>query len=437
MNVIGLIIVASIFIFLLYSMPFFKACTISFRGLIALFGLKCMAACALHYIYTRYYPTRVDADIFKYFDDALVMYSASKHSITDFLKLFFSIDSSNPDLGAYYEAMNFWIRKIDYGLFNDNRTVIRINALLMFVSQGNIFIHHLAAAFMSLYTGVLIYKVFLFYFPRRSRSLIIGIFLIPSLVFWSSAMLKETIALLGIALLLYGVLFFYRLRLWKSLLYIFLGFIVLSTIKIYVLAALLPVILAFFISRQWRYISPWKIYVSIYALAIITVVLSHIVGIIPIIETVVNKRNDFISDILYYGLAESYIPIGKLEPTLMAVVKETPIALWRAISLPLPWDVRKLIEVIPAIENIVLLILIFLATVGLKKSSKKQTNIILFSLFFSLGIVWFIGLTTPVVGAIVRYKVPMMPFLYTSLLLIIDWKALQKWCHTVWAWSKT
>jgi hypothetical protein len=37
---------------------------------------------------------------------------------------------------------------------------------------------------------------------------------------------------------------------------------------------------------------------------------------------------------------------------------------------------------------------------------------------------WEIGISTPVIGGIVRYKIPIFPFLYTTLAMAIDWKKI-------------
>ena len=43
-----------------------------------------------------------------------------------------------------------------------------------------------------------------------------------------------------------------------------------------------------------------------------------------------------------------------------------------------------------------------------------------FALAFSLFLLTIIGLTTPILGAIVRYKIPALPFLILVALLFLD-----------------
>ena len=82
-------------------------------------------------------------------------------------------------------------------------------------------------------------------------------------------------------------------------------------------------------------------------------------------------------------------------------------------------------EIFASIEN-VLLLLIFI--VAFFNSDFKSVN---WNLFFCLLSIVFmsyllIGLTTTISGAIVRYKVPFLPFLWMIALLFLEEKTLKK-----------
>jgi hypothetical protein len=51
--------------------------------------------------------------------------------------------------------------------------------------------------------------------------------------------------------------------------------------------------------------------------------------------------------------------------------------------------------------------------------NSNQKMIVYFSLFFSVFLAILIGLATPVLGAIVRYRVPYLPFLYSAIFISI------------------
>lgn len=425
MNVILPLCFTAIFIVVMYKHRFFNNSGLSFRILLALFSVKIVSAIALHLIYSYYYTVRIEADIFKYFDDALVLFQSFKDSPPLFFKLFFAVDFNNAALTPYYDAMNFWERKIDYGIFNDNRTIIRLNTIILFVSWGNILVHHVIASFLSLVAFVCIYKVFAFYFTKQTIILVLGIFLIPSALFWTSALLKEHVVMLGLGFTLYGIHAHFQKTHKKSILIACIGLIILSTVKLYVVAAFIPACISFIISHKTEHISSWKIYVSVYIVSIIAIVTNHILGIVPFLETLASKRNDFIMDAAYYAHAQSYVEIGMLKKNLVAFMYETPIAIFRALQLPFIWLVKKPLEIIPALENLTFIVLLVCMIVWFKKPDKKQTNIIWFSVFFSIGLLWFVGISTPVIGAIVRYKMPMLPFLYTSMALCVNWRKIR------------
>lgn len=424
MNVIMALCFTAIFIVVIRKHRFFKDSGLSFQILIGIFSLKLLSAIALHLLYSIYYTERSEADIFKYFDDALVLFQSFKDSPALFFKLFFSVDIQNAALTPYYDAMNFWERKIDYGIFNDNRTIIRLNAILMFVSWGNIFVHHCIASFVSLIACICLYKVFRYYFPTQHVLIAIGIFLIPSSLFWTSALLKETVVMLGLGLTMYGLHRDLHKSHTHAFIILLLGIVVLSTVKLYVVAAFVPAIAAYILSRKFDTIPSLVVFAGIFIVSIAAVVVNHILGFVPFLETLASKRNDFIMDAAYYAHAQSYIEIGMIRPTLAAFVSETPIALLRAFQLPIIFYIQKPLELMPALENLVCIVLIICMAFWFKKPDKKQRAIIWFSLFFSIGLLWFVGVSTPVVGAIVRYKMPLLPFLYTSLALCIDWKKI-------------
>jgi hypothetical protein len=87
---------------------------------------------------------------------------------------------------------------------------------------------------------------------------------------------------------------------------------------------------------------------------------------------------------------------------------------------PFPWASAGLLEWAACLENICLFVLILYAFMKRKHLRSEQQNFLLFAFFFTLSLFALIGWVTPVVGAIVRYKVPALPFLVGALLSVID-----------------
>ncbi|MCL2326878.1 MAG: hypothetical protein FWC39_00035 [Bacteroidetes bacterium] len=408
--------------FCIVRLPFFRSMQLSKWTLLGVFALKITAALALHAIYTYYYPVRADADVFKYFDDAQALFASLLENPLHFLQILFDNNAGNlPHLQPYFENTWHWSRPVEMGLFNDNQTIIRINMLMMLFSWGNIFVHHVLAAFISLVAFCLLYKVFISYFPQQKIIIVLGIFLVPSSLFWASAMLKECIVMLGLGLFLYGLHLFSQRQHWRSALLFLCGFLILLNIKVYILAALLPASIAFaFASKFPRKIKIWEMYAAIFGGAIVFVAVSGI----PVLEALVNKRTLFIAQAIEQQ-AGSYIAIGNIDNNVWAFIKETPAALWRAFALPYIWNIRSVMDVLPAGESFLTIVLIVLACIFPQKITAAQRNLLFFSITFSLALLWFTGITSPTVGGIVRYRMPMLPFLITGIALCVDWKRVK------------
>ncbi|HET7819186.1 MAG TPA: hypothetical protein VFL70_07760, partial [Bacteroidia bacterium] len=92
---LGVILAAAysiLFIFLIKRMIFFSIDGITKKWLMGVFIFKLLAGTCLWFIYTYYYPKRTVADIFKYFDDGLIMYNTLFTKPVDFLKMFFGVN---------------------------------------------------------------------------------------------------------------------------------------------------------------------------------------------------------------------------------------------------------------------------------------------------------------------------------------------------------
>jgi hypothetical protein len=94
--------------------------------------------------------------------------------------------------------------------------------------------------------------------------------------------------------------------------------------------------------------------------------------------------------------------------------------------------------IFPFLENLLLFFLIIGAVFYGKKLDIKQVDFILSSLLFITVLFIIIGISTPIIGALVRYKIPGLPFLFMIFLLIIDTKKIPpliknqkifKWIH--------
>src|ERR1051325_8079488 len=246
MGIFLAILYTLVLIFLIYRLSFFHVEGISSAVLALLFCIKILFGIALWWIYTYYYTDRSTADIYKYFDDSKVMYDALWKHPADYLRMLFAIGNDSPYFDReYYSHMNYWYREFENNIYNDSHTIIRFNAFIRLFSFGHYFVHALVICFLSFAGLTGIYKTFVPYLRNKKNLLAPAVFLLPSVLLWSSGVLKEGFLLFGMGMLLYHFhcIITGNFKL-KSLLWVMFATVILLFTKFYVLACLAPGLLA-------------------------------------------------------------------------------------------------------------------------------------------------------------------------------------------------
>jgi len=122
----------------------------------------------------------------------------------------------------------------------------------------------------------------------------------------------------------------------------------------------------------------------------------------------------------YYG--GNSFDIGTIEPTWTGVLAKFPIATFYGFYGPTLLQARNAVSAIAAIENTFLL-LISLYLIFFQNPIKTINYIfshpfLVFCISFSVMFAFSIGLTTANFGALVRFKIPLIPFFVCFLLLM-------------------
>lgn len=424
MNFLLTIIYSCIFAFVIYKWKFFDDNEISKSWFIAAFGLKVVFSVLLTLIYTYYYTDRSTSDIYKYFDDSKIMFDALRNHPTDYFKMLLGIDNDSLYFDeTYYKKMVFWYRAFNSNLFSDSHIIIRFNAFIRLFSFGYIYVHNVFINFISLLGLVAVFKFFKPLFTGNAKVLFYAIFLIPSVLFWGSGLLKEGLILFGLGFLLLSIQQLFLKLKWYHLPLIVFSVVVLLYSKLYVIAALSPPLLGYFFYTK---ISKNKAVLSyVFALLILTVVL---VGLWVInhkfnpIEIIVEKQGEFIRFIQYFP-TNSGFKIPELSNGL-SILKYTPNAWLNTFIRPYLWESKSLFVLLSSLENL-LFIGLFMVMLFFPNKKREHLFYVIFCLSFVFILFTIIGLLIPIFGALVRYKVPALPFLAIALLLLIDFNKLK------------
>jgi hypothetical protein len=415
------ILYAALFILLIYRIRFFQTDGISRKAIALFFLVKVITGILLSLIYTYYYTDRTTADIFKYFDDSKIMYDALFHKPADFFRMLFGINNDTPYFSKnYYDVMNNWYRPYEPNVYNDNHTIIRFNAAIRLVSFGYYNVHTVFMCFLSTAGIVALFKTFFPYMEEKRKELGVLLFLTPSVLFWCSGVLKEGILMLGLGFLLLSFSKLVKKGFnWKSLIVFIFALLILAYLKYYILTILIPLLIAFF----WVEKTSGKYVLLKYFLVIFVfyTIIFNIHRVLPnynVLEILAQKQNSFVY------LAEK-IKAGSLtdnellQPSLFDFLVKAPKAFYTVFFRPFIFELSSPLMFPAAIENLCILLLMVIAAFFFKLK-KEHSNIVAFCISFVAITFILTGLTTPVLGAIVRYKVPALPFLFITAFLIMD-----------------
>ncbi|MFM7566129.1 MAG: hypothetical protein ACKO4Y_08340 [Flavobacteriales bacterium] len=360
-------------------------------------------------MYTQVYPIRQEADIFKYYDDGLVLSEIAKEKPAVFTRIMLGTWTTR-DLQDL-NRLNYWFRSYDHGIANDNRMVIRVNALLNLITRGSYGLNLVVFLALSWLGSYWFFRLFMELSASKITSYIAA-FLLPSTVFWSSGILKEALLLFALGGFLYS-LYQVHLRLRLGFLLLGLGCLfMLLFLKIYILMALLPLVIF-----TWVWTRTPDIRVRMGSIVVLLALL--IVGqwlCFPswsMLSTLQGKQFDFIQ-MAHAVKAGSLVPIIPMDGRWTTLLTLIPIGIWNVLVYPTIDMVKNPQSVLAFTENLMIMLIIIGALFRLKTFSWKF-DWRFPMLVFGLTIFALVGMTAPVVGAMVRYKAPVLPFLLMSL----------------------
>jgi hypothetical protein len=403
--------------FLISRVKFFRLKEIPVRFLWAGYFIKLLAGITVGLIYTYYYTDRLTADTFRLFDDSKIIFETFFTNQTDFFRMISGIGANSAELDGYYNAMNNWYDI--YSPINDNRTMIRFNALLHFISLGNYYVHVVIISFLS-FTGVVgLVKVFEERYPHLTTDIFGVLILLPSLLLWVSGLLKDSLAFFTFGMTIY---FFSKILRSNSsgfkdkiLLMLFLLALMFSKFQIFLLC--MPLLSAWYISEKSS-INPWIIFPVVLAA---TAGLLYLIGSASPsfdISAMLSAKQQAFYDLGIKEKAGSLISIPRLEPHMNSIMKNAPAGFFTALFRPLPFDPGPLLSKLFTIENLFVIGFIFWNLYNGRQNSISRDPAVVFCLFYAVVYLSIIGMVTPVLGAMVRYKAQALPFLIIWAIIV-------------------
>lgn len=211
------------------------------------FTLHTIAGLAFIYIYTFIEGDgSLSQDAGAYIQESKILQEVFFTSPSDYFKLLFGFGDTDQLTQQYLLDTNHW----DMGsqaISNESRNMIRLHSVLQFLSFNQPTVHMLFMALASSLSGFFLFKA-VERRSHLNPLVIIGLItLLPNVLFWSSGIIKEPLYLLGFSLIVYALFSESRnLGTWLTFL---IGILLLLLFKLHFLFILLAAMSVWFISR--------------------------------------------------------------------------------------------------------------------------------------------------------------------------------------------
>ncbi|GAA5033454.1 hypothetical protein GCM10011506_25760 [Marivirga lumbricoides] len=386
--------------------------------------LKMIGAIGVGIIYQFYYG---GGDTFTYFTHgASHIFDAFQDDFSKGIKLLTANGEWDPE--TYKYASRIWMYRDPNSYF-----IVRIVAVFGLITLNTYSSIALFFAFFSFWGLWLMYQRFYKIYPELKRHFAIAIFFIPTVFFWGSGILKDTITLGAVGFLVYAFMqiFFERKNILINSLIVLLSVYVIYSVKLYILLSLAPVLIFwFFIYRIERIPSMVvKILIAPVLLAI-GLFLAYFVALKAgednkkyALDKIAETAQVTAYDIRYYTGkdAGSGYALGELDGTFGSMIRLAPQAVNVALFRPYIWEVSNPLMLLSAIEALFLFFL-FARLLWRNKFSdvmaSVRTPIILFCLLFSIIFAFGVGISTYNFGTLSRYRIVMVPFFVMALFLL-------------------
>ena len=435
--------------------------------LLLAWGLKLAASVLFLIVYSEYYGFgTLTADPAAFMHESALLNQVAHVSFTDYLRFLAGMETQSM-IEHYLSTTTHW-NSGDLTLINDSKNVIRVNSLIYFLSNGNVYLHVVVFSFLSLLGFRELYLTFSTGIAFSKRWFWYALILFPSLIFWTGSMLKEPLMIVGLCLVIrawFGDLGTMS-RVWRWVL----GLLLLTAFKPYVFVCLLPAIVLYVVTVKVFKKRVWL------ALSLLLVLVTSVIVFLPAprekgVFYLTRKQFDFInigkggihaySDSCFYffrpdqfqflkitkedsvfltrplhakkvalgkalpfenvtlqpnqkawfmyyrsdGCA-SYIPVTPIQSSSAQLMHNIPEALINAAFRPFFGDPGGWLKYFAIVETIVLFGWVLYAF-SFWKSATQQTRIQVVSLIlFAVCLLLLIGWITPVLGAMVRYRIP-------------------------------
>jgi hypothetical protein len=279
-----------------------------------------------------------------------------------------------------------------------------------------------------------LYLTLVRYYPSIMDRLALAVLFVPSSLFWGSGIIKDTFTFSAMCWYIHALdkIFFRKVELLGSWLAVVVASIIIIAMKPYIFMLLFPASLLWLLYHRIAKIRNALVRFFVLPIGIILFIAITLwtldslgdnlskFSLDKALKTMILSQEDMKRSSQY---GDNYFDIGELDGTWGGVFSKIPIATFAGLFLPSLFHVENVVMLIAALENSWLLILflsilwrtrVFFFFVLLRTNPLLQMFF-----FFAFSYAFMIGVTTPNFGALVRFKIPLLP-LFVAGMFIAD-----------------
>lgn len=408
-------------------------------------------------------------DIGNFLHDGKILNQYAEKHPGEYLQLLVGINADNEAvLADDLKETHIWDYGITADHINDNRLIIRINSLIHFVSFGNYWVHVIIFSFLSFIGLILTYRS-LAPFIHPKKIFYYALFALPTIAFWGGGITKETILILALGIFIFSLSQLMQKFTLSMVLLGLIGIGLLIVNKPHAGLVIVPMSLFLLISRKRGLGMKgfWLSGAAVFLTLLIFCFTPEKVNLVDRIsqkqQDLINLAKGgifFINDSSFcafdyqymdhfeynsdhklirakkrtpgeYKLfgekvfheftlqpsedkyavylvtppSETYVDVEPIDHRFSQLLKNTPAALFNVFFRPLPTDGGSNFKYLSFIENLLFLAFLAIVIIQRRTLTGPEKSWFFFLAISALILVLIIGWTTPIIGALVRYKV--------------------------------
>jgi len=461
------------------------------------FLLKVSAIALFHVLYIKMYGSIFYSDTGNFYRDSKAIHDIAYGNFGEFVKLMFGVQEDGQGsyiFENYLKPTTTWDKAPGEILYNDNRIILRLNALIHFISFGNYYVHALFSCFFSFLGINWIYKTFKEKFNGKEIYFFLIWVLFPGVWFWTGALFKEAPALFLMGWLLVSLkrILVNKHYSFKNVFMLIVGVILSIVFKPYLMLPLLLTSVLFFVIIHKKD-AGLKYATALFICLLAGNYSAFLLFKKDAVKILSERQRDFmdmsdgglfllgkdkfirapydlsilkidssqteIKAKIKAGASYSYCELSHQQDTLIcndntdtsaaytlmyiiprahstlygpaldgtwiSFIKAIPYAEYIGMFKPLFWDARNKMDLIASLENVIIIFSFLLFLYNGMKSGFRDPHYIYF-LSITFLVLLLIGITSPNLGAIQRYRSLVMPFILLTVLLSSTIKDPQK-----------